>query len=64
MTQTNRRAPHSSTADGRRTRRPAHRSEREARARRSFDGVVASYIRELAAADHATPGAGRGLHAT
>jgi hypothetical protein len=62
MTQTNRRAPHSSTADGRRTRRPAHRSEREARARRSFDGVVASYIRELAAAD-APSRAGRGLHA-
>jgi hypothetical protein len=62
MTQTNRRAQRSSTADGRRTRRPARRSEREARARRSFDGVVASYIRELAAAD-APSGAGRGLHA-
>ena len=62
MTQTSRRAPHISTADGRRTRRPAHRSEREARARRSFDGVVASYIRELAAAD-APSRAGRGLHA-
>ena len=62
MTQTSRRAPHTSTPDGRRNRRPAHASEREARARRSFDGVVASYIRELSAAD-APPRAGRGLHA-
>jgi hypothetical protein len=62
MTQTNRRTSHTSSADGRRTRRPAHSSEREARARRSFDGVVASYIRELSAAD-AAPRAGRGLHA-
>jgi hypothetical protein len=63
MTQTNRRTSHTSSADARRTRRPAHSSEREARARRSFDGVVASYIRELSAAD-AAPRAGRGLHAT
>ena len=63
MTQTNRRTSQTSSADGRRTRRPAHSSEREARARRSFDGVVASYIRELSAAD-ATPRARRGLHAT
>jgi hypothetical protein len=63
MTQTNRRTSHTSSADGRRTRRPVHSSEREARARRSFDGVVASYIRELSAAD-AAPRAGRGLHAT
>ncbi len=39
-----------------RTRRDSHRPEREARVRRSFDGVVASYIRELSAADDvATP---------
>ena len=44
MTQTSRRASHGTTADAHRTRRDPHT---EARARRSFDGVVASYLREL-----------------
>jgi len=39
MTPLNRRASHNS----------AHRPAREARIRRSFDGVVAAYIRELSA---------------
>jgi hypothetical protein len=62
MTQTYRRAPHTSSPDGRRTRRPAHGSEREARARRVFDGVVASYIRDISAAVdvHDEPGQRRG----
>jgi hypothetical protein len=38
----------------RRARGAAHRPAREARIRRSFDGVVASYIRELAVAADAT----------
>jgi hypothetical protein len=47
-------APRTTTASRRRVRRAAHGPAREARSRRSFDGVVASYIRELAAAgDHA-----------
>ena len=43
--------------DGRPTppRRAAHASAREARTRRSFDGVLASYIRELAAAADPAP---------
>ncbi len=51
MTRLNRLAPRTTTASTHRARRGSHRSEREARARRSFDGVVASYIRELAAGD-------------
>jgi hypothetical protein len=43
MSRLNHRAP--------RTRRTSHRPDREARTRRSFDGVVASYIRELSAAE-------------
>jgi hypothetical protein len=35
-------------------RRASHRPAREARMRRSFDGVVASYIRELSAAGELT----------
>ena len=37
-----------------RERRPAHGPAREARTRRSFDGVVASYIRELSVAGDTT----------
>lgn len=50
-------------------RRDSHdariRSTRKARARRAYEGVVASYLRELSAASGATPGsrAERGLHA-
>jgi len=47
MTQIDRRASHTTIADGRRSRRAARSPSREARVRRSFDGVVASYIREL-----------------
>ena len=49
MTQLDRRAAHPTTSDGHRARRGRRTSLREARARRSFDGVVAAYIRELSA---------------
>ena len=49
-------APRTTMASARRARGAAHRPAREARIRRSFDGVVASYIRELAVAgDTASP---------
>ena len=54
MTQFDRRAPRPTT--GSRERRAAHRPSRDARTRRSFDGVVASYIRSLAADGDARPG--------
>lgn len=56
MTQLNRRAAHPTTPDGRRARRGRRTSSREARARRSFDGVVASYLRELSAAGDGAQG--------
>ena len=61
MTRLNRLAPLSTMAGRSRERRPAHGDVREARTRRSFDAVLASYIRELSAAgDTATrPRAGR-----
>jgi hypothetical protein len=43
------------TRPNERPRGAAHPTAREARARRSFDGVLASYIRELAAAGDTTP---------
>ena len=43
--------PPSTTPSRQRTRGATHRPAREARKRRSFDGVVASYSRELAAGD-------------
>jgi len=52
MTQTTRRASHGTSADAHRTRRDPHR---EARVRRSFNGVVASYLRELSAANGTAP---------
>ncbi len=55
MTPLNRLAPHTTLADLHRARPAARRPAREARKRRSFDAVLASYIRELAAADHTTP---------
>ena len=58
MTRLNRLAPRTTTVSRPRDRRAAHRPAREARARRSFDGVVASSIRELAAADDTAPRAG------
>jgi hypothetical protein len=47
--------PRTTLASPRRARGGAHRPSREARIRRSFDGVVASYIRELAVAGDTTP---------
>jgi hypothetical protein len=62
MTRLNRLAPRTPTATAaRRARGDAHRPAREARTRRSYDGVVASYIRELTSTDTApsTPPAAR-----
>jgi hypothetical protein len=53
MTQFDRRAPRPTTGSRPLDRRAAHRPSRDARTRRSFDGVVASYIREIAAAGEA-----------
>jgi hypothetical protein len=53
MTQFDRRAPRPTTGSRPLDRRAAHRPSRDARSRRSFDGVVASYIREIAAAGEA-----------
>jgi len=55
MTRLNQIPPHPTTISRRRERRGAHPQAREARTRRSFDGVVASYIRELSAAGGAPP---------
>ena len=55
MTRLNRLAPRTTTAGRPRAARVAHASTREARTRRSFDGVLASYIRELSAAGDLTP---------
>ena len=54
MTRLNHLAPRT-TMGRHRVRRAAHGPAREARVRRSFDGVVASYIRELAAAGEHAP---------
>jgi hypothetical protein len=43
------------TRPNERPRGATHPTAREARARRSFDGVLASYVRELAAAADTTP---------
>ena len=53
MTQLTRRTspPTTTATDGRRSGRGPRSTSREARTRRSFDGVVASYLRELAAGD-------------
>jgi hypothetical protein len=47
MTPLNRRDPHSTMANATRGRRPALGRLREERTRRVFDGVVASYIRDI-----------------
>ena len=47
MTPLNSRHPHSTTAAGNRGRRVARGRRREARTRRVFDGVVASYLRDI-----------------
>ena len=54
MTQASRRAPHGVPAYGNRAPKAAHRRVREARTRRSFDGVVAAYLRELSTAGGTT----------
>ena len=61
MTRLNHLAPRTAMPGRHRARGAAHRPARAARTRRSFDAVLASYIRELAAADATTarPGAAR-----
>jgi hypothetical protein len=54
MTRLNHVAPRTTMAGRDRVRGAAHRPAREARIRRSFDGLVASYIRELAAPSDTT----------
>ena len=55
MTPLNQLAPHTTMAALHPRRPAARRPAREARKRRSYDAVLASYSRELAAADHTTP---------
>jgi hypothetical protein len=64
MTRLNQLAPRSTKASRQNARRASHRPAREARIRRSFDGVVASYIRDLSAAGDTTRRvrAGRAAH--
>ena len=47
MTPLNSRHPHRTMADGHRGHRVARGRRREARTRRVFDGVVASYLRDI-----------------
>ena len=49
-------APHTTRPAGPARAGPPIARAREARTRRSFDAVLASYIRELSAASDATPG--------
>jgi hypothetical protein len=58
MTRLNHVAPRTTRTGRDRSRGAAHGPAREARTRRSFDGVVASYIRELAVSSGTTPRAG------
>jgi hypothetical protein len=51
MTRLNQLASHTTMPSRHRARGAAHGPTREAKIRRSFDGVVASYIRELWAAN-------------
>jgi hypothetical protein len=55
MTHPNQLAPRSTMAGRHRARGATHGPAREARARRSFDAVMASYIRELSAAGDTSP---------
>jgi hypothetical protein len=59
-TQVNRRASRTTMASRRGARPAAHGPAREARIRRSFDGLVASYIRELSVAGDTTRARERG----
>jgi hypothetical protein len=55
MTPLNQLTTHTTMSGRQRARRAAHGPAHEARARRSVDAVLASYIRELAAADATMP---------
>jgi hypothetical protein len=55
MTRGNDLARRTTMASGHRARGADHRRGREARIRRSFDGVVASYLRSLSAPGDTTP---------
>ena len=55
MTRLNELATRTTLAGRHRAHKGAHGSAREARIRRSFDGAVASYIRELATTSGNTP---------
>jgi hypothetical protein len=55
MTRLDHLGPRTTMASRHPVRRGAHGPAGEARIRRSFDGVVASYIRELAAPDNHAP---------
>ena len=55
MTRHNELATRTTLASRHRGHRAAHGPAREARIRRSFDGAVASYIRELATTSDNTP---------
>ena len=58
MTQTNRRAAHGATQNGSRPRGADLRSPRLARIRRGYDGVVASYLREISLPAREAAGSG------
>jgi hypothetical protein len=60
MTRYDQLARRTTMASRNQARGSAHGRARDARSRRSFDGVVASYIRELAAAGATTPRAASG----
>ena len=59
MTPRGGRHPHTTMATANRVRRVAHGRKRDARKRRAFDGVVASYIRDISV--RTTPGADQPL---
>jgi hypothetical protein len=60
MTSLTQPAPHTTTPNrAPRAHRAGHATAREARRRRSFEGVFASYIRELAADADASPASRR-----
>ena len=48
-------APHTTMAGRSRPARATHAYAREARTRRSYDALLASYVRELSAAGDTTP---------
>jgi len=58
MTPFDRRSAHATAANGDRPRRAAPAASREARRRRVFDGVVASYIHDISMRAAADAGGG------